>query len=78
MAQVLTDRQTQVLNFLSQYHADNRVMPTRPEIAKAFKRTTQTIAEHLEIMAHKGAIELTPAKHRGITVIGDSHELAIK
>ena len=74
----LTPTQQEVLNFVRQYYADNRVMPTRPEIAKAFTRKTQTIAEHLEIMARKGAIHLEPGKHRGITVIGDSHELAIK
>jgi len=37
----LTPTQQEVLNFVRQYYADNRVMPTRPEIAKAFKRTTQ-------------------------------------
>ncbi|MDC4203905.1 MAG: transcriptional repressor LexA [Candidatus Manganitrophus sp.] len=80
MPQPLTDRQAQVLQFITGYLADHGFPPTQREIMRRFKmKSTRGVARHLEALEKKGhlsrphrgarALELRGAT-RGIPVIG--------
>ncbi len=80
MSAPLTDRQAQVLRFITDYLADHGFPPTQREMMRHFKmKSTRGVARHLEALEKKGhltrphrgarALELHgPA--RGIPVIG--------
>lgn len=80
MTQSLTDRQAQVLQFITGYLADHGFPPTQREIMRRFKmKSTRGVARHLEALEKKGrlsrphrgarALELRGAT-RGIPVVG--------
>lgn len=80
MPPLLTDRQAQVLQFITGYLADHGFPPTQREIMRRFKmKSTRGVARHLEALEKKGhlsrshrgarALELRGAT-RGIPVIG--------
>ena len=65
----LTNRQTEVLDFIKQHFDDFSYGPTRKEIAKGIGFSSPHAAEeHLKALARKGAIELIPAIARGIRI----------
>ena len=80
MSSPLTDRQAQILQFITGYLSDHGFPPTQREIMRRFKmKSTRGVARHLEALEKKGhltrphrgarALELHgPA--RGIPVIG--------
>lgn len=80
MPPLLTDRQAQVLQFITGYLADHGFPPTQREIMRRFKmKSTRGVARHLEALEKKGhlsrshrgarALELRGAT-RGIPVVG--------
>jgi repressor LexA len=63
----LTDRQTEIRQFIREYQEAEGYPPTRAEIAERFGfRSLNAVTEHLNALARKGAIELTPDTSRGI------------
>lgn len=74
--QELTQRQAEIWQFIREYQAEEGYPPTRAEIAERFGfRSHNAVTEHLNALARKGAIELTPEASRGIRLIGASNEM---
>ena len=67
MADTLTTRQQEILDFIKQSVENDHITPTRAEIATAFGFASPNAAEeHLRALARKGAITLEPGSSRGI------------
>ena len=65
----LTARQAEILETIRSYVADTGRPPSRPELARLLGiASTNAVFKHLEALARKGAIELTPNAARGIRV----------
>lgn len=63
----LTARQEQVLNLIKEAIENTGFPPTRAEIAAALGfRSANAAEEHLQALARKGAIEISPGTSRGI------------
>ncbi|MBC7413885.1 MAG: transcriptional repressor LexA [Herminiimonas sp.] len=63
----LTARQEQILNLIRDAIENTGFPPTRAEIAKELGfRSANAAEEHLQALARKGAIDLTPGTSRGI------------
>lgn len=68
----LTERQTEILDYIRECVAEYGAPPTRAEIAEAFGfRSANAAEEHLKALARKGVIELMPGYSRGIRLIED-------
>lgn len=68
----LTERQSEILEFIRETLARRGFPPTRAEIVQAFGFRSPTAAEdHLRALARKGAIELMPGASRGIRLCGE-------
>jgi repressor LexA len=67
---MLTSRQRQVLDYIRRHTATTGMPPTRTEIAKALGfRSANAARDHLQALARKGAITLTPNTSRGIRIL---------
>jgi len=63
----LTARQEQILNLIKDAIENTGFPPTRAEIASALGfRSANAAEEHLQALARKGAIEISPGTSRGI------------
>ncbi|MCC7039797.1 MAG: repressor LexA, partial [Burkholderiales bacterium] len=63
----LTARQQQILDWIRGHLEANGMPPTRAEIAAGLGFSTASSAEdHLQALARKGVIELTPGAARGL------------
>jgi repressor LexA len=63
----LTARQQQILDWIRSHMEANGMPPTRAEIATGLGFSTASSAEdHLQALAKKGAIEITPGAARGL------------
>lgn len=72
---MLTKRQQQVLDLIRTHIETTGMPPTRSEIARQMGFRSATAAEdHLQALARKGAIELTPGASRGIRIVGEDTE----
>lgn len=66
----LTQAQTKVLDWIKLYIGNNGFAPTRSEIAEAMGfASTNAAEEHLQALARKGAIRITPRVARSIVVV---------
>jgi len=73
MESPLTARQAEILEIIRNYIADTGRPPSRPELAKMLGiASTNGVFKHLDALARKGAIELSPNSARGIRVTGES------
>ncbi len=72
----LTRRQLQVLDFLRQYTARERIAPTLDEIARHFGVSRVTIHEHLGALERKGALRRDRSRARGIELTPDGRKTA--
>lgn len=73
MESPLTARQAEILGIIRNYIADTGRPPSRPELAKMLGiASTNGVFKHLDALARKGAIELSPNSARGIRVTGES------
>ncbi len=72
----LTNRQKQVLDFITSFINDEGYPPTRSDICKALGfRSPNAAEDHLKALQKKGVIELQAGSSRGIRVIqSDSME----
>lgn len=69
----LTARQEQILNLIRDAIENTGFPPTRAEIATELGfRSANAAEEHLQALARKGAIEISPGTSRGIRLIGAS------
>ena len=67
----LTARQEQILNLIKEAIDNTGFPPTRAEIASELGfRSANAAEEHLQALARKGAIEISPGTSRGIRLIG--------
>jgi repressor LexA len=66
----LTARQEQILNLIKEAIDNTGFPPTRAEIAQELGfRSANAAEEHLQALARKGAIEISPGTSRGIRLI---------
>ncbi|MES2316658.1 MAG: transcriptional repressor LexA [Pseudomonadota bacterium] len=69
----LTPRQEQILNLIRDAIDNTGFPPTRAEIANELGfKSANAAEEHLQALARKGAIEISPGTSRGIRLIGAS------
>ncbi len=69
----LTARQEQILALIRDAIATSGFPPTRAEIARELGfRSANAAEEHLQALARKGAIEITPGASRGIRLLDPS------
>lgn len=71
----LTDRQSEILEYIRRHIATTGFPPTRADIAKELGfKSPNAAQEHLKALAKKGAIEMTPDASRGIRIPHDSSD----
>ncbi|MDC8759113.1 transcriptional repressor LexA [Janthinobacterium fluminis] len=71
----LTARQEQILNLIKDAIENTGFPPTRAEIANELGfKSANAAEEHLQALARKGAIEISPGTSRGIRLIGAAAE----
>ena len=69
----LTPRQEQILNLIKDAIDNTGFPPTRAEIANELGfKSANAAEEHLQALARKGAIEISPGTSRGIRLLGSS------
>jgi repressor LexA len=67
----LTARQEQILNLIKEAIENTGFPPTRAEIAAELGfKSANAAEEHLQALARKGAIEISPGTSRGIRLVG--------
>ena len=70
----LTRRQREILDYLSQYSAENGMSPTLEEIAQHFGVNKVTIFGHVGELERKGVIErAAKGISRGLRIVHDEH-----
>ncbi len=71
----LTPRQEQILNLIKEAIENTGFPPTRAEIANELGfKSANAAEEHLQALARKGAIEISPGTSRGIRLLGAAAE----
>ncbi|MFD2368023.1 transcriptional repressor LexA [Pseudoduganella sp. GCM10020061] len=71
----LTARQEQILNLIKEAIDNTGFPPTRAEIAQELGfKSANAAEEHLQALARKGAIEISPGTSRGIRLLGAAAE----
>jgi repressor LexA len=74
----LTARQEQILNLIKEAIENTGFPPTRAEIANELGfKSANAAEEHLQALARKGAIEISPGTSRGIRLLGAAAEPAM-
>jgi repressor LexA len=74
----LTARQAQILNLIKDAIANTGFPPTRAEIARELGfKSVNAAEEHLQALARKGAIDISPGTSRGIRLLGSNAELRV-
>jgi repressor LexA len=74
----LTARQEQILNLIKEAIDNTGFPPTRAEIANELGfKSANAAEEHLQALARKGAIEISPGTSRGIRLLGNVAEPAM-
>lgn len=70
----LTDRQQEILDFVTDTIARSSIPPTWAEIAEAFGfASTRAVEKHLQAIAAKGYLTLLPGQARGISLRGRNY-----
>ncbi|TFW17425.1 transcriptional repressor LexA [Massilia arenosa] len=73
----LTPRQEQILNLIKEAIDNTGFPPTRAEIAQELGfKSANAAEEHLQALARKGAIEISPGTSRGIRLVGQKDAAA--
>jgi len=74
----LTGRQTEILELIRSYVAEEGCPPTRAEIATTLGfRSANAAEDHLRALERKGVIELVPGTSRGIRLVEDEAGLPV-
>ena len=73
----LTERQSQILNFIRAYVREHGVAPSRPEIGEGVGLTHKsTVDAHLSALMKKGWVELRPGSPRNIRLLREDLPIA--
>lgn len=70
----ITERQKEILNFISDYQAENSYPPTVREIGDHFGVSIRAVQDHITALQKKGFITQTQKKSRSIKVIVDERQ----
>jgi repressor LexA len=71
MPDQLNELERRVLDYLVEYLRTNTYQPSIREIGREFSiKSTKTVSELLQSLAHKGWIERDPSRSRGVRLIG--------
>ena len=76
----ITDRQREILSFVSTFQRESGAPPTLREIARHFRFSSATAAAaHLRALRRKGYLEHTPRQARGSRIVPENgrHELPL-
>lgn len=71
----ITERQKEVLLFISEYSEVNSYPPTVREISEHFKISLHAVQGHIQALGKKGFLELTQKRSRSMKVITDEKSL---
>lgn len=69
---MLTDKQSKVLRYISEYIAKHEFAPTQTEISAAMGSTGPAILRMLDILQRKGYVERDFQRHRAIKVLKEA------
>jgi repressor LexA len=64
----LTERQREILDYISAYHGENEYFPSLREIAGNFKVSIGTVQTHLDYLKRKGALDWDKGKPRAMRI----------
>ena len=70
----ITERQKEILNFISDYQAENSYPPTVREIGYHFGVSIRAVQDHITALQKKGFITQTQKKSRSIKVLVDERQ----
>ena len=70
----ITERQKEILNFISDYQAENSYPPTVREIGDHFGVSIRAVQDHITALQKKGFITQTQKKSRSIKVLVDERQ----
>ena len=70
----ITERQKEILNFISDYQAENSYPPTVREIGDHFGVSIRAVQDHITAFQKKGFITQTQKKSRSIKVLVDERQ----
>ena len=70
----ITERQKEILNFISDYHAEDSYPPTVREIGDHFGVSIRAVQDHITALQKKGFITQTQKKSRSIKVLVDERQ----
>lgn len=78
MKNILTDRQQDILNFISEFRNANGFPPTLREIGKQFGITsTFGVKRHLDALVKKGYLTIESNASRGLNLIKDENNVKV-
>lgn len=69
----LTERQQEVLNFISSFSKENSFPPTVREISEHFGISIRAVQDHIAALQKKNCISIKPKSSRSIRVIRDGY-----
>ncbi len=69
----ITERQQQVLDFISKYTKDNGYPPTVREIGEHFGISLRAVQDHIGALQKKGFLSQSQKRARSISVLVDNH-----
>lgn len=69
----LTERQQEVLNFISSFSRENSFPPTVREISEHFGISIRAVQDHISALQKKNCISIKPKSSRSIRVIRDGY-----
>jgi len=64
----LSDRQREILDYITAYHGENEYFPSLREIAGHFKVSIGTVQTHLDYLKRKGALDWEKGKPRAMRI----------
>lgn len=70
----ITDRQKEVLNFISSFTEENQFPPTVREISEHFNISLRAVQDHINALQKKGFITQCQKRSRSIRVLSDLRE----
>ena len=71
MAQVPTEIERKIFDYMVSYLRRNTYQPSIREIGEEFGiKSTKTVSEHLQALAEKGFLERDPSRSRGVRILG--------
>ena len=70
----ITERQKEVLNFISQFTENNDYPPTVREISDNFKISLRAVQDHITALQKKGYLTQCQKRARSIRVLTDCRE----